>query len=74
MIGAVATRGREPKLGMMSDDDWRNAAEAGFKIATGGETTIRAWLAGLQASYPYSGSATEGPQAQIGPLLHLAEL
>ena len=50
----------------MTDDDWRNAADAGFKIAAGGEATIRAWLAGLQASYPYSGSATEGPQAQFG--------
>jgi hypothetical protein len=66
MIGAVATRGRKPKIGAMSDDDWRNAADAGFKIAAGGEPTIRAWLAGLQESYPYSGSATEGPQAQFG--------
>ena len=68
MIGAVATRGRKPKLGAMSDDDWRNAADAGFKIAAGGEATIRAWLAGLQASYAYSGAATEGPQAQMGRL------
>jgi hypothetical protein len=66
MIGTVATRGRKPKLGAMSDDDWRNAGDAGFKIAAGGEAAIRAWLAELQATYPYSGSATEGPQAQFG--------
>jgi len=66
ILGAVATRGREPKLGTMTDDDWRNAADAGYKIAAGGEPAIRAWLAEQQNSYPYSGSATEGAQAQMG--------
>lgn len=66
ILGAVATRGREPKLGTMTDDDWRNAADAGYKIAAGAEPAIRAWLAEQQNSYPYSGSATEGAQAQMG--------
>ena len=66
IIGAVALRGRTPKLAKMNDDDWQAAAESGFAIAKGGADAVRAWLSELQATYPYSRSGNEGPQAIYG--------
>lgn len=66
ILGAVALCGRTPKLAKMNDDDWQAAAEAGFAIAKGGADAVRAWLSELQATYPYSRSGNEGPQAIYG--------
>jgi hypothetical protein len=66
MIGAVALHGRTPNLKTFSDMDWREAGAAGFGIACWGEPAIREFLSDLQATFPYSRSGQEGPQATFG--------
>jgi hypothetical protein len=68
MVGAVALHGRTPNLKLLTEAQWREAGAAGFAIASGGEVSIRDFLRDLQATYAYTRSATEGPQAQFGRL------
>lgn len=73
LFGAVATLGRMPNLKILTDKEWRLAGAAGFDILSGGRPSVDAFLEGLQASYPYSGGATEGPQAIFGRVYQVLE-
>jgi hypothetical protein len=66
VIGAVALRGREPKIAKMSEDDWQVAGQVGFAIAFEGTAAVCTWLSELQATYDYTRFGTEGPQAIYG--------
>lgn len=65
-IGAVARFGRDVRFNTLSDDDWCAAGTTGIAIAEKGEVGIREFMDGLVCSYPYTRSATEGPQAVLG--------
>lgn len=73
LFGAVASFGRMPNLKTLTDEEWRQAGAAGFDILDGGKAGIDALLAQLQATYPYSGGATEGPQAVFGRIYQVLE-
>jgi hypothetical protein len=73
MVGAVELFGRTPNLKELSDEDWRLAGAAGFEIVAGGPVSIGAFLSKLQATYDYSGSGNEGPQALFGRLYQWLE-
>ncbi len=66
VIGAVRLRGLQTKMKHMSDEDWHAAGQAGFEILSGGETSLRSWLAGLEETFPYTRSGTESAQAIFG--------
>ncbi|PPQ39555.1 TniQ protein [Rhodoblastus acidophilus] len=68
MVGAVAVHGRTPNLKLLTDDEWREAGAIGFGIAAGGETSIREFLADLQATFSYGRGGNDGPQATFGRL------
>ena len=67
-IGAVAAFGRDAPLFARSDREWREAGDAGFVVASGGEAAIRAFLSELDRSYAGTRHATDGPQARYGNL------
>lgn len=73
LFGAVAAFGRTVNLKTMTDEDWRVAGGAGFGIVAGGAAVAHAFLEKLQATYPYSGGATEGPQAVFGRIYQTLE-
>lgn len=73
LFGAVAAFGRTVNLKTMTDEAWRIAGGAGFDILAGGPTGAYAFLETLHASYPYSGAATEGPQAVFGRIYQTLE-
>lgn len=73
LFGAVASFGRMPNLKTLTDEEWRQAGDAGFDIVAGGKPSIEAFLGDLQASYPYSRAATEGPQAIFGRIYQVLE-
>lgn len=73
LFGAVAAFGRMPNLKTLTDDQWRQAGAAGFDIVGDGKPGIEVFLEDLQASYPYSGGATEGPQAVFGRVYQVLE-
>jgi hypothetical protein len=73
MVGAVEMFGRTPNLKKLSDDEWRHAGTAGFEIAAGGPVSIGTFLSQLQATFDYSGSGNEGPQALFGRLYQWLE-
>jgi hypothetical protein len=73
MVGAVELFGRTPNLKELSDEDWRLAGAAGFEIVTGGPASIGAFLSKLHATFDYSGSGNEGPQALYGRLYQWLE-
>lgn len=66
VVGAVRLRGLQAKMKHMSDEDWHAAGQAGFEILSGGETSLRSWLAALEESFPYTRSGTESAQAVFG--------
>ena len=73
MVGAVEMFGRTPNLKELSDEDWRRAGAAGFVIAADGPASFGTFLSGLQATFDYSGSGNEGPQALFGRLYQWLE-
>lgn len=73
LFGAVASFGRMPNLKTLTDEEWRQAGAAGFDIVGGGKPSIEVFLEDLQASYPYSRAATEGPQAIFGRIYQVLE-
>ena len=73
MVGAVEMFGRTPNLKELSDEDWRRAGAAGFVIAADGPASFGTFLNGLQATFDYSGSGNEGPQALFGRLYQWLE-
>lgn len=73
LFGAVAAFGRTVNLKTMTDEDWRVAGGAGFDILAGGVAGAHGFLEALQATYPYSGAATEGPQAVLGRIYQTLE-
>lgn len=66
LFGAVATFGRTVNLKKLGDEEWRVAGGAGFDILVDGKPGLEVFLEDLRDSYPYSGAATEGPQAVFG--------
>lgn len=66
LVGAVATLGRMPNLKKLTDEQRRHASAAGYDVMAGGVPAIEAFLADLQASFPYTRGGTEGPQAVFG--------
>lgn len=72
-FGAVAAFGRTVNLKTLTDEDWRVAGGAGFDILAGGVAGAHGFLEALQATYPYSGAATEGPQAVLGRIYQTLE-
>jgi hypothetical protein len=69
VLGAVAIHGRDISLKALDDSMWRDAGEAGFAIAAGGEPAIRAFMSNLQRTYaPGKRTANEGPQGVFGTL------
>ncbi|MHC2280402.1 hypothetical protein ACVME8_007045 [Bradyrhizobium diazoefficiens] len=73
LFGAVAAFGRTPNLKTLTDEEWRQAGAAGFDIIAADKPGIEAFLAGLQASYPYTRAGTEGPQAIFGRIYQVLE-
>jgi hypothetical protein len=73
LFGAVATLGRTPDLKQLADKQWRIAGAAGFEIFAGGTAAVAEFLEDLRKSYPYSGAATEGPQAVFGRIYQVLE-
>lgn len=73
LFGAVAAFGRMPNLKTLTDEEWRQAGATGFAIIADGKPGIETFLGGLQASYPYSRAATEGPQAVFGRIYQVLE-
>ncbi|GEP01725.1 TniQ family protein [Methylobacterium haplocladii] len=65
-IGTVDRFGREVRANKLSESEWADAGESGFRIACRGEAGIREFMKDLLRTYPYSRSATEGPQAVLG--------
>lgn len=68
MIGAVVVFGRKAAIKRMTDEQWREAGEAGFEIAANGVVGIRACLDKLRSTYPESRTDPSGPQAWFGRL------
>jgi hypothetical protein len=66
MIGAVSVFGRTANLKRLTDVEWGLAGADGFAILAGGRPTIDGFLSDLQATYPYSRSSNDGPQALFG--------
>jgi hypothetical protein len=73
LFGVVATLGRTPKFGQVTDEQWRAAGKAGFGIFAGGEPAVAEFMEDLRKSYPYGGAATEGPQAVLGRIYQMLE-
>ncbi|EHR03026.1 TniQ family protein [Bradyrhizobium sp. WSM471] len=73
LFGAVAAFGRMPNLKTLTEAEWRQAGAAGFDIIANGKPGVEAFLAGLQASYPYTRAGTEGPQAIFGRIYQVLE-
>ncbi|MFC7699498.1 TniQ family protein [Bradyrhizobium sp. GCM10028915] len=73
LFGAVAAFGPMPNLKTLTDEEWRQAGAAGVNIIAAGKPGIEAFLAGLQASYPYTRAGTEGPQAIFGRIYQVLE-
>lgn len=73
LFGVVATLGRTPKSGQVTDEQWRAAGGAGFDIFAGGAAAVAAFLEDLRKSYPYCGAATEGTQAVLGRIYQALE-
>lgn len=65
-IGMVDCFGRDVLARGLSDGQRAEAGKSGFRIASCGEAGIRDFMEELLRSYPYSRSATEGPQAVLG--------
>ncbi|CAO4139796.1 TniQ protein [Methylorubrum thiocyanatum] len=65
-IGMVDRYGREVRANTLTQAEWVDAGESGFGIASLGVAGIQAFMDGLIRTYPYSRSATEGPQAVLG--------
>jgi hypothetical protein len=72
-FGAVARFGRTVNLKKLTDEEWRVAGAAGFDILADGKAGLEVFLEDLQAGYPYSGAATEGPQAVLGRIYQVLE-
>jgi hypothetical protein len=66
MIGAVSLYGRTADLKRLTDAQWGLAGADGFAVLAGGRPAIDAFLSDLQATYPYSRSSHDGPQALFG--------
>jgi hypothetical protein len=73
LFGAVATFGRTVNLKKLGDEEWRVAGGAGFDILADGKPGLEIFLEDLRDSYPYSGAATEGPQAVLGRIYQTFE-
>ncbi len=67
VIGAIATHGTRVKAEHLSSDQWHGAGAAGFEIASEGEDSIRAFLAGLQ-DHLTSTKGDWGPRLAFGRL------
>lgn len=65
-IGMVDRFGREARANKLSESEWAEAGDCGFRIASRGEAGIREFMKELLRTYPYSRSETEGPQAVLG--------
>lgn len=73
LFGAVAAFGRTVNLKKLGDEEWRIAGGAGFDILADGKAGLEIFLEDLRDSYPYSGAATEGPQAVFGRVYQTLE-
>ena len=73
LFGAVAAFGRTVNLKKLGDEEWRVAGGAGFDILADGKPGLEVFLEDLRDSYPYSGAATEGPQAVFGRIYQTLE-
>jgi TniQ len=73
LFGAVAAFGRRVNLKRLTDEEWRHAGGAGFDIFAGGSAGVAAFLEDLRSRYPYSGAATEGPQAVFGRIYQVLQ-
>lgn len=65
-IGMVDCFGREVLANKLSESECAEAGKSGFRIASCGEAGIWDFMDELLRTYPYSRSATEGPQAVLG--------
>jgi len=69
IVGAVAIRGRRPKLADMTDSDWWAAGDAGYKVAVGSISAFRSFLTQLHETFP-DRKNNSGPQAEFGEIYH----
>lgn len=65
-MGMVQRFGREVSPSELTGRERMEAGGCGFSIAKSGEAGIREFMDELIRTYPYSRSATEGPQAVLG--------
>lgn len=76
LVGAVAVFGRRAGIKTMTDDQLREAGDAGVRILQGGPEALREFLAKLHRDYPiktgHKGRA-EGPSAVFGKLYMAAQ-
>jgi TniQ len=73
LLGAVARFGRKANLKTLSDDQWREAGDSGFAIASPGKARVFELLGDLQRTYARPRSGNQGPQAVLGRIYQILE-